>query len=144
MPRSFHANDLEIVLSHQEGNAAYRPRELTITGSGDATFTQDGKTWPLQRTQADALGLLNELYEMRFFDLPDYYGKSDHAVAGSDGMVRLLQKTTSSAGGKMVCVRIAEFQKCVRFGPVAGPVELDRILMRTLDAAEQQAAGMKP
>jgi hypothetical protein len=135
MPRLFSVTDLEIRLSHQEGSAAYRPRELTIAGSGDATLTQAGNTWQLQRKPADALALLNELYRIRFFDLPETYGKSDFAVLGANGTVRLVEQSTSSSGGKRICVRIATFHKCVRFGP-EGPVELDRILLRTLDDAE--------
>ena len=84
------------------------------------------------------MALLNALFEIRFFDLPAQFSSQDVAQLLEDGSVRLIQKFTSSSGGNSVCVNIAAFEKCVRYGPQT-PVELDRIFQRVFADAERLA-----
>lgn len=140
MPQAFEAGDLSIHFSRRAGNAAYKPWEVHMSGAGGGTLIHDGKHSPLAYPSNDVVALLNALFEIRFFDLPAQYSTQDVAQLLDRGSVRLIQKFTSSASGNSVCVNIAAFEKCVRYGP-QGPVELDRVFQRVLADAERLAGG---
>ena len=138
MPRAFYVGDLSIHFSQRVGNAAYTPWEVHMSGAGGGNLIHDGKHSPLPYASRDVVALLNALFEIRFFDLPAQFSSQDVAQLLEGGSVRLIQKFTSSSGGNSVCVNIAAFEKCVRYGPQT-PVELDRIFQRVFADAERLA-----
>ncbi len=138
MPQAFAVGELSIRLSRQAGNAAYQPWEVQLSGADGATLTHDGKQWPLPYEPKDVVALLNALFEIHFFDLPTRYSTQEVAQLLDDGSVRLIGKSTSSAGGNSVCVRIAAFERCVRYG-LRAPLELDRLFQRTFVDAHRAA-----
>ncbi len=141
MPQAFAAGELSIRLSRQAGNAAYKPWEVQLSGAGGGTLSHDGKQWALAYAPKDVVALLNALFEIHFFDLPTQYSTQGVAQLLDDGSVRLIEKSTSNARSNSVCVRIAAFERCVRFGSRA-PLELDRIFQRIF--ADAQRAANQP
>lgn len=140
MPRTFELAALSIHLSQQPGNAAYAPRIVHLSGNG-GILIGNGKQRPFPYSASDLVGLLNALYEIRFFDLPTLYSTQDVAQLHADGTVSLINKFTSSASANSVCVAVAAFEKCVRYGPRA-PLELERIVQRIVSEAESRSGGL--
>lgn len=136
MPQAFAVGELSIRMSRQAGNAAYKPWEVQLPGAGGGSLSHDGKQWPLAYASKDVVALLNALFEIHFFDLPARYSSQGAAQMLSDGSVRLIEKSASSSSGNSVCVRIAAFERCVRYGSRA-PFELDRIVQRVFADAQR-------
>lgn len=139
MPRTFDVGALSIHLSRQAGNAAHVPWEVRLSGAGGGSLTHDGKQRPFPYAAKDVVALLNTLYEIRFFDLPPRYSSHDVAQLRGDGTVNVVERSVSSATGNSVCVTVATFGKCVRYGTQA-PLELDRVF-RHVFADAQRLAG---
>jgi len=138
LPASFRIEDLRISLSRQNGNAAYAPRVVTLNGVAAASLMRDGKSVPFPFPAADRLALLNELFKIRFFDLPSQYSTRAVAQLMGNGSVGLQELHLSNANVNSVCVAVAGFEKCVRYGTEA-PMELDLLAKRVMAEAERLA-----
>ena len=133
---TFDVRQLDIRLSRQASNAAQQPWQVQVSGAGQSSYNVNGKTWPLPYAAKDAVALLNALYAIRFFDLPQDYSTQDVAQLRADGSIVVLQKFTSNSNLNSVCVSIAAVEKCVRFGALA-PIELERIFKHQIADAER-------
>ncbi len=139
-PSRFRADELGLRLSRQNGNAAYAPRVVSLPGTGDATLEADGRKLPFRFESRDRVALLNELYRIRFFDLPTQYSTRPSARLSDDGSVDTIRRQLSDANVNSVCVSIAAFERCVHYGSEA-PLELDRLAQRVFAQAEVLAGG---
>jgi hypothetical protein len=136
MPQSFPVDTLSIQLSRQPGNAAYSPVQITLSGADGGTLIRAGKQQPFPYVAKELVALLNALFAIHFFDLPVGYSSRPMAHLNESGTVNLGMSRTSSASGNSVCVSVAAFQKCVRYGNQA-PVELEQIVRRIFTEAER-------
>lgn len=136
LPASFAVDRLAFRLSLQDGNAAYAPKVVTLSDAEGGRLEASGRSTAFRFGPADRVALLNALIEVRFFDLPTAYAK--HAVArlAADGSVRMVDVFTSNAESRSVCVSIAAFEKCVRYG-LDAPPGLDRVVRGVLADAER-------
>lgn len=132
----FDARQLDIHLSRLAGNVAQQPWQVQLSGAGQSSYSRNGKTWSLPYAAKDAVALLNALYAIRFFDLPQDYSSQDVAQLRADGSVVVLQRFTSNSNLNRLCVRIAAVEKCVAFGQQA-PAELVRIFEHQYAEAER-------
>ncbi len=135
---NFDVRQLDIRLSRLAGNGAQQPWQVQVSGAGQSSYSRNGKTWPLPYAGKDAVALLNALYAIRFFDLPQDFSSQDVAQLRADGSVVVLQKFTSNSNLNRVCVSIAASEKCVAFGKQA-PLELERLLEHQYAEAERLA-----
>lgn len=142
LPQSFALSDLSIDFSRQNGNAAFKPWRVQLSGAGSGSLTYEGQQWALTQNTKSAVALLNDLLEQRFFYMPAQYSSHPYAQLLADGSVRLVEKSMTDAQGSSLCVRIAAFEHCVRFGP-KGPEMLDRLFQRVIADAMRQA-GLPP
>lgn len=137
VPQHFRVNELRISLTRQQGNAVYSPWQIHLSSKDGGSLAHDGKQWSFPYAAKDAVALLNALYDIHFFDLPTQYATHPVARLKADGTVSLAQMRTSSASNS-VCVAVASFEKCVRYGNQAPP-ELDRIVQRIFADAQRLA-----
>ena len=135
IPQKFSVDELRISLTRQQGNAAYAPWQIHLSGADGGSLAHDGKQWPFPYAAKETVMLLNALYDMHFFDLPTQYAMHPVAHLKADGTVILAQMRTSSAGNS-VCVAVASIEKCVHYGNQAPP-ELDRIVQRVFADAQR-------
>ena len=142
LPQGFAVRDLSIELSRQDGNAAHKPWQVRLSGAGRGSLSHDGRRWQLTTAPRDVVTVLNRLLELHFFDMPASTSSSAFAQLQDDGSVRLIERSQTSANGNSLCVRIASFERCVRFGPSA-PVELSQLFERVI-AETQRRAGLEP
>ena len=136
MPQTFGIDALSIRLSRQVSNA---PWQVQLSGVDGGSLTQGGKQRPFPYSAKDLVVLLNALYEVHFFDMPSRYAAHAAAQLGADGTVSMAGVDSSNATGNGVCVSVASFEKCVRWGNRA-PVELERIAQRAFAEAQHLAA----
>lgn len=136
----FDARQLDIRLSRMAGNMAQQPWLVQVSGAGRSSYSRNGKTSPLPYAAKDAVALLNELYAIRFFDLPQDYSNLDVAVLRADGSVIVTQIFTSNSNLNRLCVNTAAVEKCVAFGKQA-PAELVRIFEHQYAQAERLAGS---
>ena len=136
MPQTFRIDALSIRLSRQVSNA---PWQVQLSGVDGGSLTQGGKQRPFPYPAKDLVALLNALYEVHFFDMPSRYAAHAAAQLMADGTVSMAGVDSSNATGNGVCVSVASFEKCVRWGNRA-PVELDRIAQRAFGEAQRLAA----
>ncbi len=80
--------------------------------------------------------LLDGLYAVGFFELPGQLGSRTGEQLGPDGKVHQIGKATSSSSGNSVCVNVAAFEKCVRYGAQA-PAELLQLVQGVFDEAQR-------
>lgn len=136
MPQTFRIDALSIHLSRQVSNA---PWQVHLSGAEGGSLTQGGKPRPFPYPAKDLVALLNALYEVHFFDMPSRYASHAAAQLSADGTVSMAGVDSTNATGNAVCVSVASFEKCVRWGNRA-PVELDRIAQRAFGEARRLAA----
>ena len=139
MPLSYQIDDVSIHLSRQAGNAAYAPWRVTLSGDGWASLEHQGKQVKYRYPRQDLVALLNELHKIHFFELPARYATSYKVFLKDDGSVTTVDQYKTSSDTHSVCVAIAKFEKCVRYGDNDGPLELDQIAQRLFTEAEQRA-----
>ena len=136
MPQTFRIDALRIRLSRQVGNARW---QVQLSGVDGGSLTQGGKPRQFPYTAHDLVALLNALYEVHFFEMPSHYAAHAAVELRADGTVNMVGVDSTNATGNGVCVSVASFEKCVRWGNRA-PVELDRIAERALVEAQRLAA----
>jgi len=143
-PLRYPIDSVSVTVRHSPGPVrGAQVRQLVLPGAGRATLTRGEAAASFDYAAADLMGVLNSLYRMRFFDLPtdlvarySVYLKDDGTVG--TGHMRLLDRASTE-----VCVRLADYEKCVRYAD-GEPVALDA-LVRQLDAeADQRVAAARP
>ena len=119
------------------------PRQtLTLPGSGRASFEHDGRNAAFILNVQDMLALVNELYRLRFFDLPDRLMPPRSAFLKDDGSVGTQATRMHDALTTSVCFILPQYRKCVVYEDDP-PAELSGLVQRLLADARQrtQAAG---
>ncbi|MCZ4304097.1 hypothetical protein O4G98_05070 [Zoogloeaceae bacterium G21618-S1] len=117
-------------------------RRLVLPGAGRATLTRGEAVASFDYAAADLMGVLNTLYRMRFFDLPtDLVARysvylNDDGVVGTSHM-RLLDRASTE-----VCVRLADYEKCVRYAD-GEPAALDALVRQLNAEADQRVAAAR-
>jgi hypothetical protein len=127
MPYNFRVDELSIRLSRQTANTAYSPWEIHLSGTDGGSLTYDGKLRSFPYSANKIVALLNALYEIHFFDLPSEYASQPRARLNDDGGVSLDKILWTDEGSNRLCVKVASYEKCVRYGGNEMPPELDRI-----------------
>ncbi len=140
LPQLFDVEQLGFRLSYQNGNAAYAPRTISLISAGVGRLESAGKQWTFRFAATQRVALLNALIDIHFFDLPSLY--SSHAVArlADDGTVSMIGVFRSDAQYQSVCVSVAAFEKCVRYG-LDAPPGLDRLARGLFDDVERWTGG---
>ena len=88
---------------------------------------------------ADLVGLLNQLLQLRFFDLPQRYSSRQVAALRANGLVGLREMHLSDSSTHSVCVVLGQAEHCVSYGTEA-PQELDQLARGVFADAERRAA----
>jgi hypothetical protein len=139
MPPSFPVSVLSIEVSRQTGNAAYAPLRVHLSGADGGSLGKAGTQQSFPYPPGELVALLNALFELHFFDLPSRYANRPAAQLNADGSVSLNMMESSSSTANSVCVRVASFEKCVRYGNAA-PLEIERLVSRVVADAQRLTA----
>lgn len=110
---------------------------LNLGGTGRASFERDGSTLQFTLTTDEFLGVVNELYRLRFFDLAEQLRPRRSVFMKEDGSVGTQASKMHDALTTKVCFSLSQFTKCVAYeaGP---PLELDGLVQRLGAEARQR------
>ncbi len=136
MPQRFPVDALTIRLVRTAGSASFIPLKIELKGHAGGMLSQGDGRWPFAYPDQALVGLLDALYAAGFFEMSSSLGSRTAAQLGPDGSVSLIGWAASSSGGNSVCVDVAAFEKCVRYGAQA-PVELLRLVQAVYDKARR-------
>lgn len=120
------------------------PRQtLSLAGTGRASFTRGDRVLPFTFTESEFLGVVNELYKLRFFDLAERLRPPRSVFLKDDGSVGTQAPSMHDALTTTVCFGLPQFTKCVAY-EADPPVELDRLVQRLMADARKRTQGAAP
>ncbi|SOD42589.1 hypothetical protein [Nitrosovibrio sp. Nv4] len=138
-PLAYRIDEVTLRLTRHPGNSAFPIRRISISGTGSASLEHDGRLVQFPYATKDLMILLNELYKIRFFDLPVKYTTRYSIFLKEDGIVGTSALRMADAGSTSVCFAVAEYEKCVTYGR-DGPLELENIAKRIF--ADTEGEGL--
>ena len=115
-PTQYPLSEVAISIRQQaaRGIAGY---EIGISGDGNSFYQQNSAANPprIERRFSNPvlIGLLNDFYRIHFFELADSYQLTKQVVLRDDGMVATAASKRVDAAGKVLCVQLADYRKCV-------------------------------
>ncbi len=111
---------------------------IELAGTGAATLEQNAQRRPYRYAPKEVAALLNELYRIRFFDLPSRYNAKSTIFLRDDGSIGTSVLRTSDAASTSVCFAVGAYRKCVTYGNDS-PLELESFVQRRFVEAQQLA-----
>jgi hypothetical protein len=142
-PQTYRLDEVSVRLTRQPGRPNFPLQRISLTGKGSATLERGGQSQPFHYTAQDLLGVLNELYRIHFFDLPNNYSTRHSVSLKDDGMVITGHLRLQDASSTIVCFAVAAYEKCVTY-TTEGPYELEKLTQRVFAQAEQLAGKTLP
>lgn len=107
-PSSYRVNDISVRFTLHPGSPAFSIKRITLSADGGALLERDGKTVRFPFANPDLLNLLNELYKIRFFELPSDYIAEYSIVQKEDGLIGTMISSMADEPSTSVCVLIKE------------------------------------
>lgn len=143
-PLHYPVDSVSVSVRHSPGPAlGAQTRELVLTGAGSAKLTRGDAAVSFDYAAADLVGVLNRFYALNFFDLPADLVRRYSVFLKDDGSVGTSQLRLLDRASTEVCVRMASYEKCVRYADDE-PAAL-AALVRQLDAeADQRVLAATP
>lgn len=135
-PLVYRIDEVSVRITRHPGNPNFSVRRLSLSGDGSATLERDGKRVQFPYTAQDLLAFLNELYKIRFFDLPTEYTTRYSVFLKSDGTVGTAALDMLDTESTSVCFAVPGYKKCITYRS-DGPLELENIVKRIFSDAER-------
>jgi len=139
-PLAYPVQEVNLHLIRQPGNAAFPIRRISLSGKGTAAFERGDELLQIAYPATELVALLNELYRIRFFELPSQYTARYSVFLKDDGMIATSALRMMDAGSTRICFAVAGYEKCVTYGR-DGPNDLENIVNRVFDDLEKRAVG---
>jgi hypothetical protein len=139
VPGTYRLDEVGVRITQSPGRAASTKNQiLKLSGSGEGTLERNSQTVSFRYESKALLALLNDLYRIRFFDLPANYSVGRSVVLKDDGTVGTQFLKMTDAPSTSVCFSLPVYEKCVTYGS-NGPQELESVVRRLWDEADQWA-----
>lgn len=138
-PLAYRIGEVSVRLTRHPGNPALPIRRVILSGVGGATLERDGKSVQFPYGSKDLLALLNELYRIRFFDLPTQYNTQYSVFLKDDGTVGTAALRMPDSGSTSICFAVTGYEKCVSYSR-EGSLELENIARRIFSDADRLAS----
>ncbi|HKX53415.1 MAG TPA: hypothetical protein VJM47_06395 [Nitrosospira sp.] len=136
-PLAYPLQEVNLHLTRQPGNAAFPVWRVSLLGKGTAIFERGDELLQVAYPIAELIDLLNELYRIRFFDLPSQYTRRYSIFLKGDGTVATSALRMMDAASTRICFAVTGYEKCVTFGR-DGPHDLENIVNRVFDDVEKR------
>ena len=136
-PLAYPIQEVNLHLTRQPGNAAFPVRRINLSGKGTAAFERGEEFLQIPYSTSTLVALLNELYRIRFFELPSQYTARYSVFLKDDGMIATSALRMMDAESTRICFAVTGYEKCVTYGR-DGPHDLENIVNRVFDDIEKQ------
>ena len=134
-PLNYRLDELSVRFLRQPGHGLPGWR-VSLAGSGAALLESDGQKRHFFYPVKDLLALVNELYRIRFFELPITYTTKYSVFIKDDGLLGTQGLRMSDASSTRVCFAVAAYEKCVSYG-ADGPRELEALVQHVVADTER-------
>jgi hypothetical protein len=135
-PLSYKIEQVRVSLTRRPGSPSFPILRLIFSGSGNAILERDGGSVPLSYSHNDLLDVLNELYKIRFFELPENYTTEYSVFLDNNDTVQTTALRLSDFESTTVCFAVPNYKKCVTYSH-KGPVELEDLVKRLFSDADK-------
>ena len=125
-PTSYRLDAIKLRLQRAPGHG--QPKQaLVVAGAGGAEleFGRPSTTNTFTLSADEVMTLLNGLYHLRFFELPDVLRARSSVFLLADGRVGTQRANRLDTTACTVCVTLPGYEKCVRFAEGDGTPELE-------------------
>jgi hypothetical protein len=116
-PLQYELSQVTISIRHQTSRGIPGGYELSVSGDGSGSYVQNKVGNPVtinrQISKDQLLELINTFYQIHFFELADTYSSRKQVLLRDDGSVATIAIKLVDMGGTKVCIRIADYQKCI-------------------------------
>ena len=133
-PSTYHLDEISIVLTLHPGSPAFSITRLSLSGSGSGLLERDGNSAQFPFAKKVLLTLVNELYKIRFFELPSDYTTQYSIVLNDDGIISTSISGMPDDVSTSVCFFVIGYKKCVTYSR-QGPLELENMIRRVFAEA---------
>ena len=106
-PKTYRLDEVSVRLTRHSGRPSFPVRRVSLSGKGDATLERDKQSQSFQYPAKDLIVLLNDLYRIRFFDMPKDLTTRYSVVHKDDGTVATSMLRMSDAPSTSVCFAVA-------------------------------------
>lgn len=134
-PLNYRLDELSVRFLRQPGHGVPGWR-VSLPGSGPALLEIDGQKRHFFYSVKDFLALVNELYRIRFFEMPITYTTKYSVFIKDNGLLGTQGLRMSDASSTRICFTVAAYEKCVSYG-ADGPRELEELVQRVAADVER-------
>ena len=137
-PATFRSDDVSFSIVWQPGHGPSLPAlRIALSGKGSGTLQRGKDKSSFTYSGDDLFAVLNELYRIRYFDLPNDYTQNTSIFRREDGTLGTQSLRASDLSTTRVCLTIAAYEKCVTYAK-DGPAELEQLVRRLIADVEQR------
>jgi hypothetical protein len=137
-PSTYRFDDISIRITRHPGSPAFSIREISLSAEGGAIIRDDSATVRLPFAKQNMLNIVNELYQIRFFEMASDYTVEYSMVQNEDGILSTMISSMEDEPSTSVCIFIKEYKKCVIYSR-KGPFELENLVQRVFTKADEWA-----
>jgi hypothetical protein len=116
-PLQYELSQVTISIRHQTSRGIPGGYKIIVSGDGTGSYVRNkaGKsvTTNLKITKEQLLELINVFYRIHFFELADSYSVRRRVILRDGSTVVTGLRKLVDMGGAKVCIRIADYQKCI-------------------------------
>ncbi|MEQ1600450.1 MAG: hypothetical protein ABL885_01645 [Methylophilaceae bacterium] len=114
LPLHYPLNAVSISLLQQTAHGIAGGYQITLRGDGNNIYSCNGKTQQVPTIDKKALlDLINEFYELHFFELADSYSVKKQLLLNDDNTLATIATKMLDTGSKQLCIQLAEYKKCI-------------------------------
>ena len=114
LPLQFPLKEILISIVHQTGHGIPGGYEIIISGDGSSFYSRTGAPQLAQSVDKKTiLELVNDFYQIHFFELADTYSVKKLVVLKDDTTLATVATKILDMGSKQVCIQLADYKKCV-------------------------------
>lgn len=114
LPTHFPLKTLAITIQYQTAQSIPDSYQLIIDGDGKIIISRNDKTTQPKPISKDTLlELINDFYQIHFFELSDTYTVKTQVVLQNDGNVAILAQHMTDMDTKHLCIQLADYKKCI-------------------------------
>jgi len=135
-PSTYHLNEIRLRFTHHPGNPAFPIERISLSGGDGAIFERGGQSARFPIAKQDLLNVVNELYAIRFFELPSDYTAQYSVVEKENGLIGTMASSMDDQPSTSVCFSITNYKKCVIYSR-KGPPELENMVQRVFSKANE-------
>ena len=136
-PKSYRIEDVAVRVQIQ-GARGLPEQRVALNGNTSGTLERGQKNSSFVYPTSDLMAVVNALYRIRFFAIPDSTGVRYSVFLNSDGMVVTQALKMNDIGQTRVCFAAGSYEKCVSYVG-DGPTELNDIVRNVFVQAERLA-----